>query len=142
MGINNTSESQTTSNELQTVLNNILADKNANLKPENLKKDVTCLGVTGTLEVGTSSGGIKQFSTEEEMQADTTAQEGDLAVVYSSVISNITADSQFQTAKIPSTVVLPEAFTDGVSVRFQAVDSSQMFDCFGQLGSSNFMMDC
>lgn len=40
--------------ELQTVLNNILADKNANLKPENLKKGVTCLGVTGTLETSTT----------------------------------------------------------------------------------------
>lgn len=36
--------------ELQTVLNNILIDKNTNLKPENLKKGATCLGVTGTLE--------------------------------------------------------------------------------------------
>lgn len=38
--------------ELQTVLNNILADKNANLKPENLKAGVTCLGVEGTMNSG------------------------------------------------------------------------------------------
>lgn len=38
------------SNELQQTLDNILEDKNTNLKPENLKSGVTCLGVTGTLQ--------------------------------------------------------------------------------------------
>lgn len=38
--------------ELQTNLNVILADKNANLKPENLKAGVTCLGVEGTMNSG------------------------------------------------------------------------------------------
>lgn len=38
------------SNELQQNLDAILLDKNTNLKPENLKSGVTCLGVTGTLE--------------------------------------------------------------------------------------------
>lgn len=37
-------------NELQTKLDAILEDKNTNLLPENLKKNVTCLGITGTLE--------------------------------------------------------------------------------------------
>lgn len=36
-------------NELQTKLDEILADKNANLLPENLKSGVTLLGVEGTL---------------------------------------------------------------------------------------------
>lgn len=130
--------------ELEQKLRDIADEKDSKILPENIKKDVQIFDVIGTYE-GSGGGtveGIKQFATEEEMQADSTAKEGDLAVVYSSVISNITADSQFQTAKVPSTVVLPEAFTDGISVRFQAVDSSQMFDCFGQLDSSNFMMDC
>lgn len=38
--------------ELQKSLNNILADKEANLLPENLKKGVTLLGVKGTLDGG------------------------------------------------------------------------------------------
>lgn len=38
--------------ELQTVLNNILADKNANLKPENLKVGITCLGIQGIADIG------------------------------------------------------------------------------------------
>jgi hypothetical protein len=39
-------------NELQNKLNAILEDKNTNLKPENLKAGVTCLGVEGILEEG------------------------------------------------------------------------------------------
>lgn len=39
-------------NELQTTLDNILEDKNTNLKPENLKQGVTVMGVAGTLEPG------------------------------------------------------------------------------------------
>lgn len=38
--------------ELQTNLNAILIDKNTNLKPENLKAGVTCLGVEGTMNSG------------------------------------------------------------------------------------------
>ena len=38
------------SNQLQENLDAILLDKNTNLLPENIKKDVTILGVTGTLE--------------------------------------------------------------------------------------------
>lgn len=128
--------------ELQTVLNNILTDKNTNLKPENLKKGVTCLGVTGTLEASASSGGVKQFSTVEEMNASTGNTEGDLAVVYRSEVQNATVDSRFQVATFPDTVVLDTALTDYVEVRYRAVDSSVMFDCMGQLDSSMFSMDC
>ena len=40
------------SNQLQENLNLILEEKNTKLLPENLKAGVTCLGVTGELEVG------------------------------------------------------------------------------------------
>ena len=128
--------------ELQTVLNNILADKNTNLKPENLKKGITCLGVTGTLEASTSSGGVKQFSTVEEMNASTGNTEGDLAIVYRSEVQNATVDSKFQVATFPDTVVLDSAITDYVEVRYTAVDSSIVFDCWGNLTSSSFRMNC
>ena len=39
------------SNELETILNDIKADKNTNLIPQNLKKGVKALGVNGALEV-------------------------------------------------------------------------------------------
>ena len=43
------------SNQLQENLDAILLDKNTNLKPENLKQGITCLGVIGTLETGTDN---------------------------------------------------------------------------------------
>ena len=55
-------------NELQTKLDAILLDKNTNLLPENLKKNVTVLGITGTLE----TGGIDT--------SDATANANDLAL--------------------------------------------------------------
>ena len=48
-------------NELQTKLDAIKLDKDTNLLPENLKKNITCLGITGTYEG--SGVAIKQFST-------------------------------------------------------------------------------
>lgn len=94
-------------NELQQVLNNIKKDKDTNLLPANLKDGVTCLGIEGTLE-----NKVKLFETEEEMQADSSSQEGDLAVVYRNEIQNMTADTQTQYITFPETVILPEAFTD------------------------------
>ena len=35
-------------------LQDILEDRNTNLKPENLRKGVTCLGVEGAMEVSSS----------------------------------------------------------------------------------------
>ena len=129
-------------NELQTKLDAIKLDKDTNLLPENLKKNITCLGVTGTYEG--SSGtveGIKQFATVEEMQADTTAKEGDLAVVYRSEIQNAAVDSKFQVATFPDTVVLDTVLTNRVEFSYRATDSSVMFDCWGSLNRSRFSMD-
>ena len=124
--------------ELQTVLNNILADKNTNLKPENLKKGVTCLGVTGTLEASTASGGVKQFSTVEEMNSSTGNTEGDLAVVYRNVLANMIADTETQYITFPDTVTLPTAFTGEYYGRIRAVDSSAMFDGQVMLNQTSF----
>ena len=131
-------------NELQTKLDAILLDKNTNLLPENLKKDVTCLGVTGTYE-GSGGGtveGVKQFSTIEEMNNSTGNKEGDLAVVYRSEVQNATVNSRFQVATFPDTVVLDTAITDYIDIRYRATDSSKMFDCWGSLNNSEFRMDC
>ena len=132
------------SNQLQNVLDEIKVEKDTNLLPENIKKDVKIFDIVGTLEEGGTSKDVpvKLFKTQEEMQADTTAKEGDLAVVYRSEVQNATVDSEFQTATFPDTVVLDTAVTDYVEVRYRAVDSSNMFDCWGLLDSSRFMMDC
>ena len=130
-------------NELQTKLDAILLDKNTNLLPGNLKKGVTLLGVEGNLEAGGSAEvPVKLFETQEEMQADPTAKEGDLAIVYGSKVQNATVDSKFQIATFPDTVVLNTAITDSIEVRYRAVDSSKPFDCMGGLSSSGFGMNC
>ena len=129
---------------LQTNLITILNEKETKIIPENIKKDVIVLGVTGAYE-GSGGGtveGVKQFSTIGEMQADTTAKEGDLAIVYRSGMQNANEDSQFRTATFPDTVVLDTVMTDFVNLTYIAVDSSKIFNCWGVLDSSSFMMEC
>lgn len=99
----------------------------------------------GTVTVNVPQTGdvpVKLFETKETMQSDPDAKEGDLAIVYRSEVQNATVDSKFQVATFPETVVLDTAITDYVDVRYRAVDSSVMFDCFGNLDSSMFMMNC
>ena len=124
--------------DLKTNLQEILQEKQEKIIPENIKKDVQIFEVVGTLESGTTASGVKLFETEEEMQADSTAQEGDLAVVYREEIQNMTADTQTQYITFPETVVLPEAFTGDVYCTLRAVDESVMFDSQVMLGQSMF----
>ena len=116
----------------------ILNDKRLNLLPENIKKDVTILGVTGTYDI---NSGIKLFKTNEEMQADTAAKTDDLAVVYGDEIKNMSADIEAQYLIFPETVVLTEAFTDFLSARFVSVDVTTMFDGNVQLDMNSFRFD-
>ena len=89
------------------------------------------------------SGGVYQYDSLENMYADiSNAHTDDLAVVYASTQAPITATTEFQVATFPQTVVLDEALSDYVEVGFQAVDESVMFDCWGQLDSSRFSMQC
>ena len=64
--------------ELNEKLLEIKRQKDTYIIPENIKKDITVYGVTGTLEPGSSgSGDVKLFDTVEEMQQDPNPQEGD-----------------------------------------------------------------
>ena len=125
--------------ELKTNLQEILQEKQEKIIPENIKKDVQIFDVTGTYEGSGSSGeGVKLFETEEEMQADSTAQEGDLAVVYRDEIQNMTVDTQTQYITFPETVVLPEAFVGDAYCMLRAVDESAMFDGQVSLNANRF----
>ena len=99
-------------------------------------------GYTSGGKIAAIEKGAKIFSSTDEMNNSTGNKEGDLAVVYRSEVQNATVDSHFQTATFPDTVVLDNAITDYVEVRYRATDSSKMFDCMGQLDSSRFRMDC
>lgn len=101
------------SNKLQNVLDEIKLEKDTYLLPENIKKDVQIFDVVGTLEEGGASTDVpvKLFETQEEMQADETAKEGDLAVVYRSEVQNWDGTSAVTSFTFPKTVVLSSAMT-------------------------------
>ena len=126
---------------LEQKLRDIADEKDLKLLPENLKKGITCLGVTGTLEASTSSGGVKLFETIEEMNSSTGNTEGDLAIVYRNTLANMTADTETQYITFPDTVVLNSAITDYAEFSYIAVDSSVTFGCTGSLDSSMFTMN-
>ena len=119
-------------------LQEIKRQKDTYIKPENIKKDVTVLGVTGTYE---SNAGVKLFETIEDMNSDETAKEGDLAIVYRNEIQNMKADTQTQYITFPETVTLPEAFTSSSYLRLRAIDMSIMFDGNVELDKNSFRFD-
>ena len=125
--------------DLKTNLESILQEKQSKIIPENIKKDVQIFDITGTYEG--NSGVVKLFETEEEMQADESAKEGDLAVVYRSEIQNMTAETETQYISFPETVTLPGAFESSVYIRLRAIDSSAMFDGNIQLSKTSFRFD-
>ena len=129
--------------DLKTNLQEILQEKQDKIIPENIKKDVQIFDVTGTYEgSGSPTGGdVKLFETVEEMQADSAAQEGDLAVVYREEIQNMTATTQTQYITFPETVTLSEAFTGSSSIMLRAVDESVMFDGNVRLNQTSFRFD-
>ena len=124
--------------ELNDKLLEIKRQKDEYILPENLKKDVTVYGVTGTLEA--SGGDVKLFDTVEHMQADPDAKEGDLAIVYREEIQPVTEESEFNSCTFPNTVVLNEAFTDSIYGRFTAT-GSDWFDGMIDMSSSSFRFD-
>lgn len=84
---------------------------------------------------------VKLFKTEEEMRADATAKEGDLAVVYRSEVQAFKEDTQTQFITFPETVVLDTAFTDNINGRLRTVDPSKMFDGNVILDQNRFGFD-
>ena len=124
-------------NTLQEKLNEILTDKNTNLLPENLKKGISCLGIDGTLEVSTTTGGVKQFSTIEEMQADTTVKEGDLAIVYRNEMKPVSNGDTITSITFPKTVVFTEAITSEYRGMLETENEPKIFLDI-QLSSTRF----
>lgn len=95
------------------------------LTPEKLVKGNTILGIEGIAE---ASVGAKLFETEEEMQADSSAKEGDLAVVYREEIQNMTSDTQTQYITFPETVTLPTTQGGFARGNLIAVDGGSFID--------------
>ena len=127
---------------LQDSLMQILQEKQDKIKPENIKKGVQIFDVIGTYEGNEqSTTGVKLFETQEEMQVDTTAKEGDLAVVYRNEVNNMTADSQTQYITFPETVTLPSTITESYHCMLRAADPSKMFEGNIMLDQNSFRFD-
>lgn len=96
----------------------------------------------GTVTVNVSGGGgdVKQFDTVEHMQADSTAQEGDLAVVYREEMQPVTEESEFSSCIFPNEVVLDEAFSGNIYGSFRSTGGG-FFDGMIEMSSSSFRFD-
>ena len=119
-------------------LQEIKTQKDTYLLPENIKKGITVLGVTGTYE---SIANVKQFNSISEMNNNTKVNENDLAVVYRNEITNMTSSSVISSITFPEQVVLSEAVTDNAYCRLRAQDSSTMFDGNIMLDENRFRFD-
>ena len=93
---------------------------------------------TVIVNVPSGSGDIKLFETEQAMQADPDASEGDLAVVYREELTGVTEESEFDSCIFPNTVVLSEAFKGHIYGSFRPVDQTVRFRGEVTMSSSYF----
>ena len=86
-----------------------------------------------------SSGEVKLFETEEAMQADTTAKEGDLAVVYRSDIKSVSNGDVITSITFPKTVVFDTAITSSYNGRLRNSSEPRIYLNI-RLDASRFML--
>ena len=86
-----------------------------------------------------STSGVKLFKTEQTMQADTAAKEGDLATVYRSEIKTISNGDAITSITFPRTVVFTEAITSNYDGRLMN-HSEPRIHLDIQLDASRFML--
>ena len=97
---------------LKELAQQIKAEKDNKIIPNNIKKDVQIFDILGALEGGGGgSGDVKLFDTIANMQADLDPNEGDMAMVYRSSIQNWTEETVSNRIHFPDTVTLPEPIT-------------------------------
>lgn len=124
----------------QVIVEAVTSTIDSNIKSENIKKDISILGVKGSLESSILSNAYK-VSSLDEMNSLTNIPDGAVCVVTDNSITDATADSQFQVVTLPKQVILSEPFTEFAYIRYRAVDESVMMDIMGNLDSNMFMMD-
>lgn len=96
---------------------------------------------TEILNLETGGGGIKQFATEEEMNADENPSEGDLAVVYGESLQAWDGSSKIMALTFPETVTLSSASTGScygyaygdvyIDIQGNVSSTSAQFDIYG-----------
>ena len=124
--------------QLQTKAVEITSNGNISVLPDTNYDGMTQVNLTINVPQESGSGDVKLFDTVEHMQADSTAQEGDMAIVYREELVPITEDSEFDSCIFPNTVVLDEPFTDDVYWYFAATDPTARCDGTISLTPSSF----
>ena len=124
----------------QVIVEAVTSTIDSNIKSENIKKDISILGVKGSLESSILSDAYK-VSSLNEMNSLTNVPDGAVCVVTDNSITDATADSQFQVVTLPKQVILSEPLTESVKVSYRAVDESVMLEIMGRLDSNSFSMD-
>lgn len=114
------------SNQLQENLDAILLDKNTNLKPENIKKDVTILGVTGTLESALEINPDNTFT-------DATAKQFyDIQTAYDNMPPKVLTDTN---KTIDKSIYCIPTKSDGTPL----LDTSNVTDMYAMFHSCEFL---
>lgn len=92
----------------------------------------------GTVNVNVSGGDVpvKLFTTEQEMEADPNPEEGDLALVYGSSLTNWDGTTPITSLTFPSTVVLSTAYTDNAWIYGSAYGPSSRIQLNGSIDNS------
>ena len=93
-------------------------------------------------QITTMEGAVKLFETEEEMQADNTAKENDLAVVYRKEVKNMTVTDKPQYLTFPETVTLPQEITSRYMCIFVSDSGTIMRDIEIELTNNSFKLNC
>lgn len=87
---------------------------NKGLEPSNNIEDYAAL--IDSIEQGSGSGDVKLFESVEEMNANTSAKEDDLALIYCKQTSYITPKAKFYDIYFPTQIVLSKAVTEEIII--------------------------
>lgn len=115
--------------------------ENIGLTADKIAAGNTILGIEGTAEGGGSGEvPVKLFNDLDEMNADTTAKEGDLALVYGDGAVNIQPDTVTRIFAFPKTIVSPTPITNtSIAIgRFKPIDTSQQYTLMVQFRDTAF----
>ena len=102
------------------VVNPVTSSIDSNILPENIKKDVSILGVTGTYDGNQVENQVKVFETEELMNSDTNPQNGNLALVYRDKRADLVVGNTYTKLYIPNTITFDSAITSANSIVLDA----------------------
>ena len=106
-------------------------------KGQTVTKDIRTYA-NAIANIPTEGGGVKLFETEQAMQADATAEEGDLATIYTQVTGDYDGVSNISSITFPSTVTFDTAISSSYSCDGSGTGSRPL-NIDGSLSASTVM---